>query len=66
MEHCRRGGLQEAEDVELVDVFDTGVGECEDGPGELEECNIKRGVDLFPPLSVQTKHDSGSPRDLPS
>lgn len=51
---ARERGLQEAEYVELVNIFDTGVGECEDGPGELEECNIQRSVDLFFSLSVQS------------
>lgn len=42
-----QGGLQEAEDVELVHVLDTGVGKSEDGPGKLQECNVQGGVNLF-------------------
>lgn len=45
-------GLQEAEDVELVDVFDTSVGECEDCPSELQECNVQRCVDLCSDIST--------------
>lgn len=44
--------LQEAEDVELVHVLDTGMSECENCPGKLEECDIKRRVDL---CSVNTR-----------
>lgn len=39
--------LQEPKDVELIDIFDTGVGECEDCPSELEEGDVQRSVDLF-------------------
>lgn len=42
-----QGGLQEAEDVELVNVLDTSVGKGEYGPGKLQECNVQGGVDLF-------------------
>lgn len=45
-------GLQEAEDVELVNVLDTSVGECENCPSELQECNVQRCVDLCSDIST--------------
>ena len=41
-----RLGSQEAEDIELVDIFDTSVRKREDGPSELQECDIQRSIDL--------------------
>lgn len=39
-------GVQEAEDIELVDILDAGCGEGEDRPCELDEGNPIRSVDL--------------------
>ena len=40
------GDVQEAEDIELIDVLDTGVGKSENSPSQLEKRDIKRNVDL--------------------
>lgn len=37
---------QEAEDVELIHVFDTGRGKGEDRPSHLEKGDVQRNVDL--------------------